>query len=93
MTKATCVPCISSEARGVLLEEFHDPALSLLLESVPECKHGEVLRLCPAGAKGQRPRTEYQQFISTCMKAKSIKGFGNAAPAMKQCAVEWKQRP
>lgn len=36
-------------------------------------------------------RSDYQNFISECMKAKKIKKFEEASKAMKECAKAWKQ--
>jgi hypothetical protein len=44
--------------------------------------------------KGKRQPSEYQKFISTCMKSKPIQGkaFGAASEYMKECAAEWRNR-
>lgn len=40
----------------------------------------------------KRAPSAYNNFIGDCMRGKKIKGFANAAPAMKQCAAEWRGR-
>ena len=41
--------------------------------------------------KGKRELSEYQLFLSKCMKEKKIKKFGEASSAMKECVTEWKK--
>lgn len=86
-----CIPCLGSAIKEVLIEELAGQIshLGLLLEDVPDCDNALGIDLCTKGRK-PRGRSQYQEYISVCMKAKNIKGFGNAAPAMKECAAEWK---
>lgn len=88
---AKCVPCLSSRIKQLIKDGFNDPAVNNLLSQVPECDNGREIDLCVTG-KGKRTRSEYQTFVSTCMKSKHIKGFGEAPKAMKECASEWKNR-
>ena len=84
-----CVPCISSKLR-VLMIRF-DPKLESLLKAVADCPKGQDLNLC---GKEKRVSSEYQRFISDCMKTKPIKGkpFGVASGYMKECAGAWRER-
>jgi len=40
--------------------------------------------------KGKRELSEYQIFLSKCMREKKIKKFEEASSAMKECVGEWK---
>ena len=40
--------------------------------------------------KGKRELSEYQIFLSKCMREKKIKKFEEASSAMKECVKEWK---
>jgi hypothetical protein len=42
--------------------------------------------------KGRRGLSEYQLFLSKCMKEKNIKKFGEASKAMKECVSEWRRK-
>ena len=82
-----CKPCLGKDVKEAILQNF--PSLEDLLGKVPNCKDTEGLELCGRRA---RARTAYQEHTSTCMKAKKIKGFGEAPAAMRQCAKEWKEK-
>lgn len=86
-----CIPCLGATVKEVLIEELGTQIARLpqLLGEIPDCKDALGMDMCTKGKKA-RGRSQYQEFISTCMKAKNIKGFGNAAPAMKECAGQWK---
>lgn len=97
MAKA-CTPCLSPRVKELLSSSLGSdyPSLRPLLAGIADCPPGgKLLELCPAGAGGARVKrapSAYNAWIGTCMKAKNIKGFGNAAPAMKACAAEWKRQ-
>lgn len=40
--------------------------------------------------KGKRELSDYQKFLSKCMKEKKIKKFEEASQAMKECVKGWK---
>jgi len=42
--------------------------------------------------KGERRRSRYQAHMSTCLKRKGIKKFGEAKEALKQCASEYREQ-
>jgi hypothetical protein len=42
--------------------------------------------------KGKREPSDYQIFLSKCMKKKKIKKFEEASSVMKECAGEWKEQ-
>ena len=88
-----CVPCLGVSVKEILVRELSGqiPNLDLVLADVSDCADGHGIDLCTTGKKG-RKRSQYQEFISVCMKSKNIKGFGNAAPAMKECAAQWRSR-
>lgn len=83
-----CIPCLGSRVKDIILGEI--PELQPTLSKVKDCPDAEAVVLCGKGAK--RPRTAYTEFVSKCMKSKGVKGFGQAAPAMRECAKEWKER-
>lgn len=71
-----------------------------LLDSIPTCDSGEPVGFGDltdssddqpkkSSSKTKKKRTAYQDFVSGCMKGKNIKGFGESASAMKECAAEW----
>ncbi len=41
--------------------------------------------------KGKRELSDYQIFLSKCMKEKKIKKFEEASKAMKECVEAWKK--
>ncbi len=94
----SCIPCMSPRVKELLSSALGSdyPTLRPLLAGVADCPPGKLLDLCPAGTGGTRAKrapSPYNLFIGSCMKAKNIKGFGNAAPAMKECAAAWKRQP
>lgn len=89
MTKR-CIPCLSDEVKIAIRQGVKDPEVLAMLEEIAVCQVGPQIQMC--GVTGKRPRSAYQQFISECMKSKNIKGFGAAAPAMKECALEWRTK-
>ncbi len=83
-----CIPCLSDRTKEVLMSEYPH----LHLESVPSCRGNKELDMCVGIVnKEKKGRSEYQQFVSECMKNKHIKGFGQAPLAMKECAGEWRK--
>jgi hypothetical protein len=84
-----CQPCLSDEIKEIIRDNTHDTDINKLLDTVPTCPVGTIMELC---LKKKRTTSAYQQFVSECMKKKNIKGFGNAPIAMKECALEWKNR-
>lgn len=70
-----CVPCLSPDIREAILREVSDPALRETLEQLPDCG---------------RKRSAYQEFVSTCMKAKHLTGLD--PEAMRNCARQWRER-
>jgi len=94
-----CIPCLSKGIKELLKQHVSDE-LHEMIDEVETCPTGVVMELCPAGVGNEKStkrkstgRSEYQAFISQCMKSKPIKGkpFGAASQYMKECAVEWKR--
>ena len=87
-----CTPCLGKDLKD-LLATLEDPEIDKILAKVPDCPTPAGIQLCGI-TKGKRPRSEYQDFISTCMKEKAPNGmaFGEAPQYMKQCAAEWRSR-
>lgn len=87
------ISCLSPRLKQVLTEELsREGAVEELLrelEDLPECPRGVPTAF---GARKSRGRSEYQQFISECMRSKNIRQFGQAAQAMRECAAEWRKR-
>jgi len=42
--------------------------------------------------KGERRRSRYQAHMSSCLKRKGIKKFGEAKEALKACAAEYREQ-
>ena len=88
-----CSPCLSREVRDLLHGALDErvPHLNELLARIPDCPSGQLINLCSAtrGLREKRAPSAYNIWIGSCMKGKNIKGFGNAAPAMKECAAAW----
>lgn len=85
-----CNACIGAEVKDAL-RLLNKPDLDQALEQIPDCDDSMGIELC---VKKPRSRSEYQVFISECMKSKPIKGkpFGAASEYMKECAVAWRRR-
>lgn len=90
MPKLKCTPCMSQSLKEAVLKFSDDPKVLLQLKEIETCPAGEILQLCVGKVK--RKRSAYQEFVSKCLKEKHIKGFGNAAPALTECAGEWRER-
>ena len=90
MKAKQCIPCLGSEIKEAI-RELGDVALDKTLEIIPDCPDSLEIELC---IKPPRARSEYQVFVSECMKSKPIKGkpFGEASKYMKECAVSWRKR-
>lgn len=82
-----CKPCIGSNLKKALLQ--HDSGLQVILDRIADCPSPDMIEIC--SRTSGRGKSAYNQFISTCMKGKKIHGFGQAAPAMKECAAEWRK--
>ena len=66
-----------------LVFNLTDEQCSIIREAAEE--------ICKEKAVKREVRSDYQNFISDCMKAKKIKKFEEASKAMKECAITWKQ--
>ena len=84
-----CTVCMSDAVKQSLRKFAISAEEMLMLDKLPNCDVGNF-NLCVRAA---RQRSAYQQFVSECMKSKQVHGFKEAAPAMKECAVQWKSRP
>ena len=86
-----CTPCLGTDLKE-LLATLGDPEIDKILDKVPDCPTPTGLQLCGI-TKGKRPRSEYQEFISTCMKERAPNGmtFGEAPQHMKTCAAAWRK--
>ncbi len=87
---AKCTPCLGANIKEVITELY--PNLASKLSAIKTCPVDTEINFCAKGAKGERKKSAYQEFVSQCMKSKNIKGFGNAAPAMRECAAEWRKK-
>ena len=82
-----CVPCLSDQAKELLRQGATDPVMRQAIDAVGTCAGGEYLNLC---GEQKRPRSQYQTFISECLKAKRLTRFD--PEAMKDCARTWRER-
>ncbi len=89
MARTKCVPCLSPEVKTAIRSGVKDPAVLESVEKLADCPRGVGIQLC---GKGTRAKSPYQNFLSDCLKGKGIHSFGQAGPALKACAVEWKRR-
>ena len=64
--------------------QLTDEQCSIIREAAEEICKGKR-------QKGKRELSEYQLFLSKCMKEKKIKKFGEASSAMKECVLKWKK--
>ena len=84
--------------KQVIAEEFEmDPLDQACLALEISEENCTIIReaaeeICTEKAKKKREiRSDYQKFISECMKAKKIKKFEEASKAMKECAASWQK--
>jgi len=84
-----CIPCIGGDIKAAAIK-LGDVALNDMLAKIPDCPGAREIQFC-GNIKGTRPRSAYQEFVSTCMRGKNIKGFGEAPKAMKECAADWRK--
>ena len=76
---------ISSQLKGAMVRE--------LLEKIADCPEDMDIQMCGGKTvRSKRAPSAYNIFVGDCIRAKDIKGFGAAAPAMKGCAAEWKAK-
>lgn len=81
MPRTKCAPCLEPGAKDLILKSLPAGKARDLVQGLPTC-----------GESKKRPRSVYQEHISACMKAKNIKGFGEAPGAMRECAAAWRQK-
>lgn len=91
MAKQVCIPCFSATVREAVLEALTDEKDIELVKRVPECPEGVELNLCLKD-KSDKPRTAYQEFVSSCMKEKGVHSREEAQEGIKDCAREWRER-
>ncbi|MDP2659462.1 MAG: hypothetical protein Q8R28_01855 [Dehalococcoidia bacterium] len=85
-TALTCLdPFVLDAVTDQLRERGVEEHLLEALAHIPPCKAGELVGM---KGKGTRKRSEYQQFVSDCMKGRP----GPVTESMKACAAEWKGR-
>ena len=96
----TRIICIGANVRDAILGQIKNRDVSAHLQTIPECSLPDDIQLdLHKRSRGERREkgekrapSPYNLFIGSCMKAKHIKGFKNAAPAMKECAAEWRKQ-
>ena len=93
MSKTKCQTCISKDVKDLLSERF--PRLRAKIEKIPECAQSGDINLCAAPADGRkrskREPSDYNRFISNCMKDQNIHGRAEAPEAMRSCASAWQR--
>ena len=94
-----CIICIGTNVKAAILDQINSRALSAQIQAIPECTLPDAIELTEVRRArrerregGKRAPSAYNMYISSCLRGKHIKGFGNAAPAMRECAKEWKNR-
>lgn len=90
------ISCLSPGLKRILGEELSRSGaveeLLAELEGIPACPGGVPIGFARGkGRRTARQPSEYQQFISKCMKEKRIRSFGEAPAAMRECAAEWRR--
>lgn len=96
--------CLCEELSGILIAELEanddlpkrikEPALASIA-SLPACPDGSWAKSeyrKPDKPKQKKPPSEYNQFISSCMKKQGVKSFAEAPEAMRKCSMEWKEK-
>jgi hypothetical protein len=92
MVKNKCEPCMSAGMKEAVRKYTDDKTAVKQIDRLPDCPPGQELNICECqGGKVKREPSEYNKFVGTCMKGKNIHGFGEAAPAMKDCARQWRE--
>lgn len=84
-----CDPCLAAEVKEALRKILKDGDDIKVLDSVPDCPEGVMLNLC---VKEKRKRSEYQSFVSDCMREKDIHSRDEAKEGIKFCAAEWQKK-
>ena len=96
MANKPVIVCLSPTAKQLLTQLVEESGGDIDIDSIPNCKGGAAIELGSVKegqkVKKKRPPSEYQKFVSECMKAANIQGFGQASGAMKECAVKWRER-
>ena len=92
MPNKTAIPDCIAEKIDFTKVRNQDELNTAIGQAYDACaKENKASCSCEKGEKKKREPSAYNLHISTCMKSKNIKGFGNAAPAMKECAAEWRK--
>ncbi len=79
--------CLDPDLKKAVLQELTgQPALAEAIKASPNGGPGGV------GKGGKRAPSAYNIFSGECMREKGVKGFGQAAPAMKACAADWRAK-
>ena len=89
-----CIPCLHPDVKDILRAAL-DEDVHEMVDGFADCPVGTLIDSCyieRSQEKAKKPRTEYQEFVSVCMKGKNIKGFGEAPKAMKECAADWRRQ-
>lgn len=94
------IACMSTKLKDAAVKELQSlpretsDILQKELKKIPECGDGLPIGFAKRGKngkKGNREPTEYQKYISVCMKGKNIHSFDDAPDAMRSCASEWRR--
>ena len=77
------------EKQGALTNEVKE-----FIDDLPSCPVGIDIMLEEVSAKRKKRKpSEYNKFISECMRKAKIRETGKkASDVMKACALEWKKR-
>jgi hypothetical protein len=85
---ATCVPCISAELKKAI-RKVANPITVAELDKIDDCPDDVEIQFC-----GRKPRkqSEYQKFMSVCMKGGGDKSRAGAGKSLRECAETWRKQ-
>ena len=94
--KGLCTELELAEAGCLLLDKWVEQELKRLRFEIEEACQLKISKLekeePTKKARKKRKKSDYQKWVSKCMKDKEIKKFSEASTAMKECALEWNVR-
>jgi len=94
------ISCIDDSLKKLLIEALKEKnaltnEIQEFLNNIPACPLGVYINLAETSGKKRTKRalSEYNKFISTCMREARIKETGKkASSVMKECALKWKEK-
>lgn len=94
------ISCIDDGLKELLIEALKKKnaltnEIQEFLNNIPACPLGVYIDLAETSGKKRTKRalSEYNKFISTCMREARIRETGKkASSVMKECALKWKEK-